>query len=194
MIDLKNMNDNILANRWKQRYAEQPQEIKDRLDKLNDAKVEEYQLQVIKKKRSYPEIGDIFQVNPRGDSILHGVVVNNHINNINGDDLLFILMFKPDVSVDEALEKGVSKEDLLIDPVMVGKEYWTRGYFYTFSHTEQIANVKNYGFYSIGKRKFFDEYGAEIFKEPSLLGGFGVATITGIGKKVNQELIILGMI
>ena len=42
MIDLNNINDNILANRWKQRYAEQPQEIKEKLDKLNNSRVEEY--------------------------------------------------------------------------------------------------------------------------------------------------------
>lgn len=194
MIDIKNINDNIITNRWKQRYAEQSEEIREKLDKLNNARVEEYQLQVIKRKRIYPEIGDVFQINPKNDIMLQGIVVNNHINNINGDDLILILVFKPNISVSEVIGKGVIDDDLLISPIMVGKEYWTRGYFYTIASNEAVATIKDYGFYSIGKRKFFDEYGNEVSGEPKLLGTYGVATISGIAREINQELIISGIV
>ena len=192
MIDLKNINNNIISNRWKERYASLPDEIKRKLEILDNSEASEYQLQVIKRKRSYPEIGDIFSINPKGDLFLYGIVVNNHINNINGEDLLLILIFKEGVNIQERVSEGVCCDDLLIPPQIVGKEYWTRGYFYNIEHYNDKINTDSYGFYSIGKGKFFDEYGNEISGEPQLLGTYGVATITGIARKINQELIIDG--
>ena len=194
MIDLKNINNNIIANHWKQRYAEQPIDIKEKLDKLDEARIEEYQLQVIKRKRIYPQIGDLFKINPKDDIILYGVVINNHINNINGEDLLLVLIFKLEENIKTILHDGVKKEHLLIPPQIVGKEYWTRGYFYNIDYVDNANNVETYGFYSVGKGKFFDEYGNDLDCEPQLLGTYGVATISGVARKINQELIIAGII
>lgn len=191
MVDLNNMNNNIISNRWKERFEKLPDAIKDKLDNLD---VSDCQLQVIKRKRSYPEVGDIFKVNPKGDLFYYGLVINNHINNINGEELLLILIFKEGVDIKESLSRGVEFDELLIPPQIVGKEYWTRGYFYNVDHYNESVNIDNYGFYSIGKGKFFDEYGNEITNEPQLLGIYGVATIIGIAGKINQELIIAGII
>ncbi|HJD45872.1 MAG TPA: hypothetical protein H9909_03425 [Candidatus Mediterraneibacter norfolkensis] len=79
-------------------------------------------------------------------------------------------------------------------PQIVGKEYWTRGYFYNVKRFDGVLDIKNYGFYKIGKRKFVDEYGNEILREPELLEVYGVATVTGVARLVTQELIIRGII
>lgn len=100
------------------------------------------------------------------------------MDNNNGDDLLVIFIFKSGVDIEQAVKNGVKKEDLLINPEIVGKEYWTRGYFFNVGHVE--VKEDRYGFYSIGKRKFFDEFGNAIHEEPYLLGTYGVATISGI--------------
>lgn len=194
MVDLKNINNNIISSRWKERYAGLSDEIKAKLEKLDKTESSEYQLQVIKRKRIYPQIGDIFKINPKGDISLYGIVVNNHINNINGEDLLLILIFKEGVDIKESICKGISCDELLIPPQIVGKEYWTKGFFYNIEHYNEKINVDSYGFYSIGKGKFFDEYGKEITTEPQLLGTYGVATIMGIAGKINQELIIAGIL
>ena len=191
MVDLKNMNNNIISNRWKERYEKLPDIIKEKLDNLD---VSNCQLQVIKRKRIYPEIGDIFKVNPRGDLFYYGLVVNNHINNINGEELLLILIFKEGVDIKESISRGINYDELLIPPQIVGKEYWARGYFYNVEHYNEKVNIDSCGFYSIGKGKFFDEYGNELTYEPQLLGTYGVATIVGIAGKINQELIIAGII
>lgn len=192
MDDLSYLTDNIRANKWRTRYNALPEETKKKLDALADSQFKEYQLQVIKRKRIYPEIGDIFQIHPRENVDYYGIVVNNHVNNNNGDDLIVIFIFKAEVDIENAVKTGVKREDLLIDPEIVGKEYWTRGYFFNVGHTEIKEN--KYGFYSIGKRKFFDEYGNEINKEPYLLGTYGVATISGIAYGINKEMIISGII
>ena len=194
MIDLKDINNNILANRRKARYETLSDEVKAKLDSLDKAEIADFQLQVIKRKRAYPQIGDIFEINPRDQIFYYGIVVNNHINNINGDDLLLILIFQKDVNILESVANGVKNEDLLLPPQIVGKEYWTRGYFYTIDHYEKDIHLDDYGFYDLFDSKFFDEYGNEIATEPKLLGTYGVCTISGIANKMNQEMIINGII
>ena len=181
-----------MSRRWKTKYEQCSQAVRDKLDKLDEMYINEYQLQVIKRKRIYPDIGDIFKICPRENIECYGIVVNNHVNNKNGDDFIVIFGFKSDVDIEQSVKKGIRKEDLLIDPEIVGKEYWTRGYFFNVGHIE--SKVNNYGFYSIGKRKFFDEYGNDIQEEPSILGTYGVATISGVAYSINQELIIAGII
>lgn len=189
-MELKNINNNILSSRWKKRYAEQPLEIQQKLDALANARIKEYQLQVIKKEKIYPQIGDIFEINPQDDIFLYGIVVNNHIKNINGEDLLLIFIFREKDKIRNILNYNVRSEDLLIPPQMVGKEYWTKGYFNNIDFMANIESVKGYGFYSVGKGKYFDEYGSELNEEPELLGTYGVATISGIARVIQQELII----
>ena len=145
------LKDNIMSRRWKTKYEQCSQAVRDKLDKLDEMYINEYQLQVIKRKRIYPDIGDIFKICPRENIECYGIVVNNHVNNKNGDDLIVIFIFKSDVDIEQSVKKGIRKEDLLIDPEIVGKEYWTRGYFFNVGHIE--SKVNNYGFYSIGKRK-----------------------------------------
>ena len=186
-IDIDDLKDNILAHRWKERYESLSSDIKNKLDTFENS---DYQLQIIKRKRIYPSVGDIFQLNPRDNIHFYGIVVNTHINNINGDDLLVIMIFHNEVKIQECIQKGIKEKDLLIPPQIVGKEYWTRGYFYNIGRFEGTMNIHNYGFYRIGKKTFVDEYENILNYEPELLGCFGVATISGIARKITQELII----
>ena len=109
-----------MSRRWKTKYEQCSQAVRDKLDKLDEMYINEYQLQVIKRKRIYP----------RENIECYGIVVNNHVNNKNGDDFIVIFVFKSDVDIEQSVKKGIRKEDLLIDPEIVGKEYWTRGYFF----------------------------------------------------------------
>ncbi len=147
MNDLNYLKDNIMSRRWKTKYEQCSQAVRDKLDKLDEMYINEYQLQVIKRKRIYPDIGDIFKICPRENIECYGIVVNNHVNNKNGDDFIVIFVFKSDVDIEQSVKKGIRKEDLLIDPEIVGKEYWTRGYFFNVGHIE--SKVNNYGFYSV---------------------------------------------
>lgn len=192
MIDYKNINDNIRANRWKARYNALPEEVKKKLDVLANTPFKEYQLQVIKRKKIYPEIGDIFRLCPRENIEYYGLVVNNHVNNKNGEDLIVIFIFKEGVNIEQAIINGVTRDDLLIDPEIVGKEYWNRGYFFNVGHVD--AKVTNYGFFDIFDKVFYNEYEQIIENEPLLLGTYGVATISGIAYGINKEMIISGII
>lgn len=74
-MNIDDLNNNILSNRWKERYDKLSDEIKEKLNELDNSNISDYQLQVIKRKRLYPEIGDIFKVNPRDDIYFYGVVL-----------------------------------------------------------------------------------------------------------------------
>lgn len=83
-------------------------------------------------------------------------------------------------------------DDLLIGPEIVDSSYWSRGFFFTITNLPIDQNEKqlDYGFYSVGKGKYFKEDGIEIDHKPLLLGTYGIATITGIAFNVEKELII----
>ena len=79
---LHNMNDNILSRKFKERYNASSEEVRRKIDMIdNSADASQYQLKVIKRKRIYPEINDVFIINPCDDIYLVGAVLNNHINN-----------------------------------------------------------------------------------------------------------------
>lgn len=193
MIYLKTMNDNPLSKRWEKRYNEQSLEIRERLDKLDDMNSKDYQMKIIKRDKNYPEKGDVFIINPFDDVCFWGIVLNNHITNINGEELLVIAIFDERVTLNGMSEYNINFKKLLIEPSIVGKEYWTKGYFSTVGKCDLKDVSVDYGFYSIGKGKYFDEYGNELLAEPALLGCFGVCTISGIAYDVNKELIIKGL-
>lgn len=194
MVDLKNINDNIIANRWKTRYASQSDEVKEKLDKLDNAKVEEYQLKIIKRRRIYPQIGDLFKVNPVENIELLGIVINNHVNNINGEDLLVILIFQSNTDIKKICESCTWDDMLLLPPQIVGKEYWSRGYFYNIDKLDILDKKIKYGFYDIFEGKYVNEYGKELPCETELLGLYSVSTLTGVARKINQELVIAGIL
>ena len=189
-MKLSEINNNLIANARKLQYSKLSDEKKKKIDELKDMLIPEYQLKVIKRKRCYPEIGDIFQINPKEKIFYYGVVINNHINNICGDDLILILIFNNDEDIHKKLENRITNEELLISPSVVGKEYWSRGYFYTVEHVEKKIEIDTFGFYNIRHGFYTDEYYNKLNSEPAIKSMGGVMTINGIAYEMNYEIII----
>lgn len=182
--------DNPIARAWKKRYQNFSPDIQYKLDALYNVSSKEYQFNVIKKSRKHPSKGDVFIINPTEDLFLYGVVLNSNINNICGNDLYVIIILKNRVKSNQKAEIKLITNNILVGPCIVGKEYWTRGFFGRTDMTIKDIPQFNYGFYYIGKSKYVDEFGNEIFEKPDMVESFGVATITGIAYKVRKELII----
>jgi len=190
MFDLKNMNDNPLSRKWKDRYNKLPEHTQKELDEFYSKSYKEYQLKVIKRTRTLPKRGDVFFINPKENKFFVGVVVNDNVNNINGNDLYVVLILKNKVESIEEKDFDLDFNNLLIEPCIVGKEYWTRGYFYNCGvFIDNLPNI-DYGFYNIGECEYLDEFGNVLNNVPKEFGTFGVSTIIGIAYKVNHELII----
>lgn len=190
MADYIGMNDNVLSKRWNERYLNLPENIRHELSEFKELSLKEYQLQVIKRKRITPKKGEVFLVMPKEGLYFWGVVLNGSISNNNGVELSSILVFKKKANGLMDDKPSFCYDDLLIEPSIVGKEYWWRGYFYNTGHIEEIPKDLDYGFYRISNRKFLNEYGEELNHQPELLGTYGVKTIAGIANMINRELII----
>lgn len=131
-----------------------------------------------------------FLVNPVQDIYFYGIVLNDNINNINGNGLSVIIIFKSKTREQSIDDFVLDFNNILIGPCTVGKEYWSRGYFYNVGKYDLTCNRPDYGFYSIGRGKYYDEYQTELDYIPVYLGIFGVSTITGIAYEIWIELII----
>ena len=156
---LHNINDNILSRKFKERYNESSEEIRRKIDMIDSSTdASEYQLKVIKRKKIYPEINDVFILNPCDNIYLVGVVLNNHINNISGEDLIVIAISDKIYSSLEIKENEINFDNLLFAPLIVGKEYWTRGYFFNTDYKIGFKDKFDYSFYNIFRRVYMDEY------------------------------------
>ncbi len=197
-MNSKYVNNDPMHKKWEELYNAQPKDVRDRLDKLNNMHPNEYQLKVIKRKRTALTDGDIFVLSPQDGIYFYGKVMKTNIRHIGGDsfingqNLIFIFKCK---SKEATLENYKPDYDnLLIEPSIVGKSYWTSGYFYTIGN-EAISEVEknlDYGFYKTYPSKviYYKENGVEMDHQPSLLGVCGITTITGIAYYVTRELIL----
>lgn len=183
------MGTNLFKERWEKRYAVQPPEIKRALDELNDKCFEDYELGVIKRKRVIPQTGDVFLVMPKPEIIFWGVVLKGDIECINGTQLAVIGIFKQKAKSIYDEKPVFDYSNFLLAPETVGKENWTRGYFYNTGHKENIPDDLDYGFYRLANNRFVDVYGNKLDREPSMWNAFGVATVSGVAHGINEELI-----
>lgn len=189
---IEEMNNNPLSRRRKERYQALPKDIKKKLEELDKQDPREYQLKVIKRKRLTPKKGDIFLVSPRESLYFYGLVMKGGVKNINGEGLSTVMIFRDKATSVEDSNFTPNFNNLLIPPAMVGREYWTRGYFYNIGHTEESFKHISYGFYDIYTGKYCNEYEQEIPEPEDLrsVGVYGVSTIIGIASEINQELIM----
>ena len=157
--NLKSINDNPISQRIRDTYSKQSDEVKKKLDNLKTKNYKEYQLKVIKRSKSNPKIGDVFEIKPNDDTTLYGIVINAPIKNKNGDNLNLIFVMKMNVTVNEF---KFTNDELLIPPLIVGKEYWSRGYFFNTGVMLSVPSDIDYGFYDIVDQKYVDEYRNEI--------------------------------
>ncbi len=190
MFDINDLNDNPISRKWKDKYDDLPESTLKELDVFDNKSYKDYQLNVIKRSGIIPKRGDVFLVNPKENKFFVGIVINDGVNNMNGTDLYVVFILKNKVESIDVRDFEFNLDNLLIEPTIVGKEYWTRGYFYNCGISIEKLSGIDYGFYSVSKGKYFDEFGNDLSHVPEFLGTFGVATIMGIAYELNIELII----
>lgn len=193
---IKGINENPISSRWKMRLTEQPDDVQLKIKELDEANPKDYQLKVIKKSKIKPKEGDVFLVSPREGIYYYGRVLKTEIKHITNDTFIHgksvVFIFKSKTKTLDLANYSPNYDELLIGPEIVDATYWTKGLFYTIANISIDKHEKelDYGFYSIVKGKFFKENGYELKHQPSLLGTYGIATITGIARNIEKELII----
>ena len=184
---------NLLAEQYKRRYEMQSKEVREKLDRLREQDPREYQVKILKRKRTIPQKGDVFVVSPKEGMYYCGVVINAGVEISDTYSAVVFILDKEYENMDIDV-KDLELENLLYYPEIVDKGYWSRGYFYNIGKQIEIPDDLDYGFYSIGKECYVDEYKNRISRHPKLLGIYGVATGTGVAYYINRELILKGRI
>ena len=191
-----NNEGNILAEQWKKRYEALPPDIQKRLDVLERhvdcGESDYYKLQYIKKSYVLPEIGDVFVCKPINNLYYYGVVLNAHIKNMIGNDMYVVLIFNsPSDSIDK-IDFTLDYENILLEPQMISRALWTKGWLKNVMHIEDLGDVPSYGFYKyFYNHPYWDEYDNKIEKRPKYLT-IGATTVYGLGYVITTELIIRG--
>ena len=186
----------LLARRWDERVARQPEQVRSALGELGEDPGF-FQLRVLRRSRAYPEPGDTFRLEPPCCPPLEGVVVNSHVDHMGEEGIIIVLVFAPGVTPGAALSMGVPPESLMLPPQTLTDLYWRRGYFERTGRVEVDRQAIGYGFYweslpGSGCR-FEDEWFRPLPAEPRLLGTAGLATDVGVAWEVAREAIIRGL-
>ena len=191
-MNFKEMNENIISKRWKERYSIQSNEVKMQLDKLENALPSEYTLKKGKRDNSYPEIGIVFELVTQQDKVVYGIVIKNHINSILGKDLLTVVILDSKVILEKKQEYIIRDEDMIIAPQIVNDELWKKGYAKNVD-VGSFSLQSEYCFYDVVFGQYYDDYG-RLETQKSIVGIYGLTTVFGLSKHIQQELIINGEI
>ena len=191
---MKFNDNNILLNEWKARYEQQNESTKRKLDELKSDLVQgrnnNFQLLKIKRSYKYPEKGDIFVFQPRKNIFFYGLVLNAHVNNLQGEDMYVVALFSIKSKSVDKFSFVLDYSKLLLAPLMVDRFYWTKGLFYNVSHTDNLETPPSYGFFKIAREnQFWNEFDEPLEQRPEYLSS-GAQTSRGVGYKVNKEIVI----
>lgn len=191
-------------NLLKQRFHNPEREkLKEQLNDLDDslkAIREQYinrknsgmsQLQVIKRKHPKLQKGDVFLVNPFKNLFFFGLVLKTDIyDSALGNGLVDVCIFNNHI-YDMNIEYDIpdlKKENILVPPSVISKEYWHKGYFYNVGNIE-IENIE-YAFYSIAKHSYINNEREPITDLPDVLSSYGFTTIVGIESQIHDYMFI----
>lgn len=193
---LSGINENPISSRWKKRLSEQPVEVQNKVKELNAKNPKDYQLKIIKKSKIGPKEGDVFLICPRDGVYFYGRVLKANIEHVEKDIFIHgknvVVIFKCKTEILDMSKYSSNYNDILVGPEIVDSSYWSKGLFFTIANIpiEPYEEELDYGFYSIGKGKYFKEDGIELTQQPQILGTYGIATITGVARNIEKELII----
>lgn len=180
------------------RYERLSDEDKNRWDTINSKNNE---LLVIKKMKKVDiQEGDIFVLSIRENLYFYGRVLKTDIKVnrdswYNGKQTIVIFQCKSrEISLDSFI---LDYENLLVNPSIVDKSNWQKGYFYTIGNIpiSQKDKKVDYGFFKSGipgiKHGYFcTEEGVKLGHFPKFYSRYAILTTGGIASQIEKEIIV----
>ncbi|MEI6533005.1 MAG: Imm26 family immunity protein [Candidatus Roizmanbacteria bacterium] len=153
---------------------------------------------MVKKIRSFIELnhsrkpvdeGDIFVCSPQqGEFIWGRVIKGNGIKVFAGNEIL--VYFYNVITTSSNIIPSLDKNNLLIPPQFVIKQYWSSGDFETIEKrslkNEEILNV--HCFYDGLYKKYVNEFGQDLDKKYEPCGTYGFPSAMLIAKRLKEAL------
>ncbi len=194
------LTENLILMRNMEKYNLLSEEKKKKYDYINYMDYMELRPRVIKRKRKYPEKGDIFVISPFDGVYFFGIVLNNYIKHSDCYNALSVLIFKDYTTDINNVEYTPDFDNAFFGPHIVTTLYWTNGYFYTVGKSEIPDNL-DYGFMDsrniwhnnftklTEEFEFVNEFGKPIDHIPKNFGIYGLTTDIGVTMTIRMELL-----
>lgn len=137
---------------------------------------------------SPPREGDVFAYRLKGHPFMYGRVIRVGIHQESFPAVL-VYIYKTQ-SNDIATPTELSKNNLLLPPMLIDPACWAKGYIRTIDNKPITENdkFKQHCFRDVLFDKYVDEYGKEISKRLEPCGIYGVAPYTGFDNKISRAL------
>lgn len=141
------------------------------------------------KSRRAPQVGDIFVMQPPDGQFLYGRVISTNAKPL-GDEFLGVLIYiyRARSSVKTPVPE-LSREQLLLAPIMTNRLPWSKGYFehvenHPLHGTDRLARhcfQNSYG-------RYFDEVGNELTSPVQPTGRFALKSYRTIDDAISEAL------
>ena len=137
-------------------------------------------MQVLKRARKPPQVGDIFAYRMPGFDYGFGRVIRTDAHTEAWHNLLLIYLYRA-FSPDKACIPVLDKRKLLMPPeLLINRVLWTGGYFETVAHRpldpEDVLAVHCFEDPSTIRKRYCDEYNRTLRKRTKPCGFFGVGS------------------
>lgn len=149
-------------------------------------------LQVLKPSRKAPRAGDVFVMQLPDDRYIFGRVVSTEAMagpSMSGAILIYVYGRRFDSKVVPERPE-LSRDQLLVSPMMTNRLPWSKGYFETVAHwpLESGDVLPRHCFLSAARGRYFDEKGNELPGSIEPVGDYGVHSYRTIDDAVSAAL------
>lgn len=149
------------------------------------------ELITMKKSMKKPQEGDIFVLQPQKMVFYFGKVIQTDLKTIDsfikGMTLIYIYEYSRH---DKVLLKNLEEENLLIAPMIVNNQPWSRGYFETIGNVPVSEKEKKleFAFWDVLREEYVDLYGQVVKNRPKYCSIYGLGSYGSVGKEVQKAL------
>lgn len=91
---------------------------------------------------------------------------------------------------DKVISENLEKEKLLIPPIIVNNQPWSRGYFETIGNVPVTESEKKleFAFWDVLRKEYVDIHGKAVKNKPEYCGIYGLGSYGVVGKDVQKAL------
>jgi hypothetical protein len=149
-------------------------------------------LRVLRPSRKGPQAGDVFVMQLPDDRYLFGRVISTEAlagASMSGAILIYVYRHRFDLKVVPGRSE-LSRERLLVSPMMTNRLPWSKGYFETVANwpLEPDDALPQHCFLSAARGRYFDEKGSELPGPTEPVGDYGVHSYRTIDDAVSAAL------
>ncbi|SCX89665.1 Imm26 family immunity protein [Microvirga guangxiensis] len=145
-------------------------------------------LAVLKKSRRRPETGDIFAMLPPDGAFLFGRVIATNVNagGFEGSNLIYVYRNR---SVERSSPPKLSREELLLPPMMTNNLPWSKGYF-EFLENRALEAADRFPVHCFRDTRgwYFEETGRRLTGIIDPVGTWGLHSFRTIDDEISKAL------